>query len=179
MNPGSEIIFGDKWMWTDDPSGISPETPYEFCAKRDISKDHTGKIYGEFGKPFLWASFGKEGPDGPGLEYIYIATSSKSEIPTIDCSSKDSGGKDKQQEDYLPKYIKGDVVREWSDDPIAVTPSLPILWMSKRKSKRGIWQEFSNPIVWNEFKYSYEIHLTNDNCAIPAAVDGTYTIAAA
>jgi len=51
--------------------------------------------------------------------------------------------------------------------------------MSKRKSKRGVWQDFSDPIVWNEFKYSYEIHLTNDNCAIPAAVDGTYTVAAA
>lgn len=178
-NPGSEIIFGDKWMWTDDPSGISPETPYEFCAKRDISKDYSGKFYGEFGKPFLWASFGKEGPDGPGLEYVYIATSGKSEVPTIDCSSQDSRGHNKQDEDYLPKYIKGEVVREWSDDPIAVTPSLSILWMSKRKSKRGVWLDFSDPIVWNEFKYSYEIHLSNDNCAIPATVDGTYSIAAA
>lgn len=178
-NPGSEIIFGDKWMWTDDPSGISLEVPYEFCAKRDISKDYSGKFYGEFGKPFLWASLGKEGPDGPGLEYVYIATSSKSEVPTIDCSSQDSRGHNKQDEDYLPKYIKGEVVREWSDDPIAVTPSLPILWMSKRKSKRGVWLNFSDPIVWNEFKYSYEIHLSNDNCAIPATVDGTYSIAAA
>lgn len=178
MVSGSEINF-DNWIWTDNPSGISLENPYEFCAKRDITKDYSGKVYHEFEPPFLWASYGKEGPDGPGLEYIYIATSSKSEVPTIDCSSKDSRDHDEQQDDYLPKYIKGDVVREWSDDPIAVTPSLQIVWMSKRKSKQGTWQAFSNPIVWNEFKHSYEIHLTNDNCAIPAAVDGTYTIPAA
>lgn len=180
--PGQEIPFNTNYApvyWTDDPSGVTQEYPYEFCTRRYKSKDQSGICYEEFITPFVWASFGKEGPDGPGLEYVYIATSSKSEVPTIDCSSQDSRGHNKQDEDYLPKYIKGEVVREWSDDPIAVTPSLPILWMSKRKSKRGVWLNFSDPIVWNEFKYSYEIHLSNDNCAIPATVDGTYSIAAA
>lgn len=154
--------------WTDNPSGISDDMRYEFCSTRSIQKDSLGiTTYGEFSDPVFWAAFGKEGPDGPGVEYIYALSTSIEKKPSPPDIS----------EDYFQTddYVSGN----WTDNPQEVSYSYPILWMSQRKSKDGKWQEFSDPVIWNQYTRNYEIKLSNDNCSIPASKDGSYTADAA
>lgn len=180
--PGQEIPFDTNYApkyWTDDPSGVTTEFPYEFCSRRYKSKDQSGICYEEFITPFVWASFGKEGPDGPGLEYIYYLTPDSTTKPKIYTDNKDELGRSKQDDEYLPRV--GETLNDpcWSDDPLSVTSAMSTLWMSQRKGKHGKWGDFTEPIVWNTFKYTYELRLTNDNCSIPASVTGDYSLEAA
>lgn len=177
--PGQEIPFNTNYApvyWTDDPSGVTQEYPYEFCTRRYKSKDQSGICYEEFITPFVWASFGKEGPDGPGLEYIYYLTPDSTTKPEIHKNNKDDLGRSEQDDEYLPRI--GDNLNDpcWSDDPLSVTSAMSTLWMSQRKGKKGKWGDFTDPIIWNQFKYTYELRLTNDNCSIPASMSGDYSI---
>ena len=167
--PGGKVNLENFKYWTDDPSGISDDMRYEFCSTRSIQKESSGlTIYGEFSTPpVLWASFGKEGPDGPGIEYIYALSTGIDDKP----SPPDSGDSGFQEDNYAP--------RPWKDNPQEVSYSNPILWMSQRKSKDGVWQAFSDPVIWNQYTLNYEIKLSNDNCSIPASKDGSYTADAA
>lgn len=180
--PGQEIPFDTNYApkyWTDDPSGVTTEFPYEFCSRRYKSKDQSGICYEEFITPFVWASFGKEGPDGPGLEYIYYLTPDSTTKPKIYTNNKDDLQRSKQDDEYLPRV--GETLNDpcWSDNPLSVTSAMSTLWMSQRKGKHGKWGDFTEPIVWNTFKYTYELRLTNDNCSIPASVTGDYSLEAA
>lgn len=61
--------------WTDQPSSISLEMPIEAVSTR--KKESNGK-WGNFSKPVIWASWGEDGTDGDGVEYIFrIASSSE------------------------------------------------------------------------------------------------------
>lgn len=180
--PGQEIPFNTDYApkyWTDDPSGVTTEFPYEFCSRRYKSKDQSGICYEEFITPFIWASFGKEGPDGPGLEYIYYLTPDSTTKPEIYVNNVDDLGRSEQDDEYLPRV--GETLNHscWSDDPLSVTSAMSTLWMSQRKGKHGKWGDFTDPIIWNTFKYTYELRLTNDNCSIPASVSGDYSLDAA
>ena len=180
--PGQEIPFNTDYApkyWTDDPSGVTTEFPYEFCSRRYKSKDQSGICYEEFITPFIWASFGKEGPDGPGLEYIYYLTPDSTTKPEIYVNNVDDLGRSEQDDEYLPRV--GETLNHscWSDDPLSVTSAMSTLWMSQRKGKHGKWGDFTDPIIWNTFKYTYELRLTNDNCSIPASITGDYSLDAA
>ena len=177
--PGQEIPFNTNHApiyWSDDPNGVTTEFPYEFCSRRYKSKDQSGMCYEEFITPFVWASFGKEGPDGPGLEYIYYLTPDSTTKPEIHVNNVDDLGRSEQDDEYLPRV--GETLNHscWSDDPLNVTSAMSTLWMSQRKGKHGKWGEFTDPIIWNTFKYTYELRLTNDNCSIPASITGDYSL---
>lgn len=162
---GGEIEFGELSYWTSDPKGISSEERFEFASIREIGVDETGIThYGSFSTPFIWAAFGKEGPDGPGVEYIYKLSNTKPE-------QVKAGGDDYQQSGHTPDG--------WSDDPLEVSYGNPILWMSQRKKVNGIWGDFTDPVIWNQFNLTYTLVLSNENCSIPSAADGSYTLEAA
>lgn len=169
---GREIFTGgvhEYKGWTDDPQGVSAQSEYEFICKRSIKPSPLGSIYSKFSNPVLWASFGKEGPDGPGLEYIYKLTNIKENPEAPDIDNIDSS--EFQKADYVPDG--------WDDDPLEVSIDNPYLWMSQRKGSDGYWSEFSKPVLWNEYSATYEIRLSNDNCTIPASISGAYTLEAA
>lgn len=62
--------------WTDQPSSISLEMPIEVVSTRKKGSD--GK-WGNFSKPVIWASWGEDGTDGDGVEYIF-RIASRSEV---------------------------------------------------------------------------------------------------
>jgi hypothetical protein len=86
--------------------------------------------YEEFITPFVWASFGKEGTDGPGLEYIYYLTPDSTTKPEIHVNNVDDLGRSEQDDEYLPRV--GETLNHscWSDDPLNVTSAMSTLWMS-------------------------------------------------
>lgn len=172
--PGS-VNFPNSYGWTDDPTGITQEQPQEWCSTRSITPEGYGSItYGDFCEPFIWASFGEEGPDGPGVEYIYYLTPNSTR-PEIYTNNKDEQGLSEEDDEYLPRI--GNSLNDpcWSDDPLETTYDTPYLWMSSRKSKDGVWQEFSTPVIWNQFGITYKLKLSNDNCTIPCKNSNSYT----
>lgn len=172
---GGPIQFHEYNYWTNDPLGVTDTDQYEFCSIRTISYDDLGNaIYHKFVDPFIWAAFGKEGPDGPGLEYIYILSKSENEKPITNESFIDINNKSRNDDEYLPRNGESEDSPSWSDNPLTVSSEYSILWMSQRKGTYGSWESFTQPVIWNKFSQSYELKLSNDNCSIPSSSDGTY-----
>ena len=65
--------------WTDHPLGIvgdsdNPENNWRVEYMCQHIKDPDTKQWGEFTEPILWASWGEDGNDGDGIEYIFAVT---------------------------------------------------------------------------------------------------------
>lgn len=110
--------------WTDDPSGVSEDYPYEWVCIRK-RKDGT---WGDFSDPALWAKWGR---DGDFYEYRYAVNGSRLSPPSLDVTSPEPEGwttvmppvGDLQ---YLwltiaKKTSKGALLQNWSD-PKRITP---------------------------------------------------------
>lgn len=124
----------DKYIpsgWTDKPQGVTEMDPSEWISMR--TKNNL--LWSEFSTPALWSNWGEKGMDGDGCEYIYKQTSTfVSPDRPLDMS---------QTDDYVPEG--------WTDDPQGVSESLPYEWVCTRKSKNGVWKEFSAPALWAKF----------------------------
>lgn len=128
--------------WTDDPTGPSAESPYEWTSKRVKA----GNVWGVYSAPSLWSKYsfdgapGEDGKDGPGVEYIYTRTESedREELPAVP-----------------PKETPYDDPPEpWTDDPVGVDYTHRYEWVSKRTSdSEGVWGEFSTPSIWARYSY--------------------------
>ena len=73
---------GQKGYWTDQPLAIDPDDyPVEVMCqrKKNILDPNTGtKTWGPFAGPIIWSSWGEDGMDGDGVEYIFrIATNAE------------------------------------------------------------------------------------------------------
>lgn len=74
---GQNGVYPDDFVpnaWTDDPTGISEDFPYEYVAIRTCAIDANGKRTWEnrpFHGPLLWSKWGQDGLDGPGIEFIF------------------------------------------------------------------------------------------------------------
>lgn len=122
----------DRVAWTDNPSGVSIQYPYEFVSKRT-------KVDGKWG-PFswpaaVWAKFGVNGQDGNGIEFIFKRTTN-SNSPARPTSSP-------QQDDYIP------VSEGWTDNASGTNQSYPYEWMCKRKKLNNLWGAWTQPVVWS------------------------------
>ncbi len=56
--------------WTDEPSGVSASTPFEFVSVRKY--DGTTKTWGAFSEPKVWAHFAVDGTSGIINNYIIV-----------------------------------------------------------------------------------------------------------
>lgn len=73
---------GQKGYWSDQPFSIDPdEYPVEVMCqrKKNVVDPSTGiKKWGDFIGPVIWSSWGNDGMDGDGIEYIFrVATESE------------------------------------------------------------------------------------------------------
>ena len=79
------IPTNDAWRykWLDHPEGIEPEWRVEACCvrvKRPVTSDTATEDeeqvmeWSEWYGPFIWASWGEDGIDGDGVEYIFCVT---------------------------------------------------------------------------------------------------------
>ena len=117
--------------WTDNATGVSTATPFEWCSRR---KKLAG-VWGAFGTPF---AFGKQGQDGPGTEFVYIRTTANV-VPTTPTTTTAQRGTD----DYVPTG--------WTDDPVGPDETNPFEWISVRNGSTKNWGEFSTPAQWANY----------------------------
>lgn len=140
-NPGDD--------WTDDPKGVTIEYPVEWVCER--VKPQGESKWSDWGKPAVFSHYGKDGIDGPGVEYVFILDDIDpyvngnvvipnhiKQITTLSAN---------QDIDYEPEYDG----YKWQDDVQQVTKLLPYCWCSIRRKKNGVWGQFETPTLWNQY----------------------------
>lgn len=113
--------------WTDDPVGPTREFPFEWVSSRRKEKG----IWSSFSQPALWSRFAE---DGKETEFIYFRT---------EVNRQPSTPLTFQVDDYVPDG--------WTDDPMGVTSFYLYEWVSKREKKKGVWGNFSVPVIWAKY----------------------------
>ncbi len=127
--PSSANVDGDVPAgWTDNPSGVSESNQYEWMCNRTKVED----TWSDWNGPTVWSKWGANGKDGDGVEYIYQRTS------TNVAPDRPTGSSDEDE------YVPGG----WTDNPTGVSDRYMYEWVCIRKSKDGVWGEFSNPALW-------------------------------
>ena len=145
---------GQKWY--DRAQSIDPVT-YKTCwvAQRMKAINSSEWVYTS---PILWANWGSDGIDGDGVEYIFFLTDDAhqsvgkwtSDAPNFKISYTNPGTVNGVSTEYDNK-VDDWVPKGWTDEPQDVAPNKGFYeFCSIRKSKDGIWQEFSEPSLWSK-----------------------------
>lgn len=151
--------------WTDRPSGITSIYKYEWVSTRKY--DLVKKLWGEFSKPAMMSRWGEDGKDGDGIEYVYIRTIDEVNpgAPKIPERWMDMDNEYQTNDEYavfLKEY-------GWTDEPVGTEKNgYKFEWVSVRKQKDGVWQQFSKPALWSSYgkdgdDVEYIYFLNNDN----------------
>lgn len=142
--------------WTDHPQGISREMKAEYMC----SHTKNGNMWGEWVGPVLWSSWGEDGMDGDGIEYIYAVTSEYGADNIVGSLPKSTNPllKDHWQDNEIWDYIKESNLESefapWTDDPSDVDQEHPYEWVAMRyrnwntDEEHSVWGEFSKPVLW-------------------------------
>lgn len=159
--------------WTDSPCGISETNKVEYMCQRtkEAGKE---KPWSDWVGPTLWASWGEDGNDGDGVEYIFAITTvnirpSTETLPSSANTDLAEHWQDPEIFDYIREnkvtgYRNVDGVdmyngydndrsglSGWTDDPQDVEESQPFEWVSIRKRKDNVWGDFSEPKLWAHY----------------------------
>lgn len=124
--------------WTDNPSGIASNMPYEWVCSREIENG----TWSDWNGPVLWSAWGRNGTDGDGVEYIFKRTSN-STAPSNPAPSDWSTNASYQADDYIPSG--------WEDNPPSLDANNPYMWVCIRKGHTGSWEKFSDPALWSHY----------------------------
>lgn len=151
--------------WTDNAQGINGSSyNYEYVAVREF--DNSTKRWSKFSKPVPFATWGKSGLDGDGVEYIYLLTDTAYEW--VDDGQTYSNYDPRKwfasSGNYQSKDYHGDSTYRWTDNPQSLNDTYAYQYVSTRNygkyttsgqysstltSKR--WGYFSKPALWNEY----------------------------
>ena len=125
--------------------GISEEKKVEYMCTR--SKDADG-LWGQWSQVNLWSSWGEDGIDGDGVEYIFAVTQHlndqteqanlRHKLPKMDGSGPhdlSSHWQDPEIWDYIKESGWENDYSPWTDDPSDVSPSEPYEFVSIRRKK--------------------------------------------
>ena len=139
--------------WSDEPSGISQSSKYEFFSTRTKNAENE---WGDWSTPVLWSKYGTNGQDGDSVQYIYIRTRTEDvpDNPTPD----DFLTNDEYQSssEWIPSEDES-LEFQWEDDPQGVTDEVKYEWVSSRKytftadGTDKMWYGFSTPTLWAKF----------------------------
>ena len=147
--------------WEDHPLGIigdsdNPEENWRVEYMCQHIKDEEGN-WGEFSDPILWASWGEDGNDGDGIEYIFAVTkdySAPGNIPKSTDARLADHWQDPEIWDYIVKQGLDSHYAPWTDDPSNVSAEEPYEWVCIRRSKwdaaneHSVYSEFGDPVLW-------------------------------
>lgn len=152
-NPGAvTVVNGVPEVpvgWTDHPSGVTKDVPYEYCSCVTSNKGKWGTMWSE---PFVWSHFGQNGMDGDGIEYIYYVALI---APTNNLPESWANDEGFQNNEYI-KYGSG-----WTDNPQDLDseefgPGYK-QWVSVRKKysdnegQEPYWHAYSAPALWSYY----------------------------
>ncbi len=146
--------------WFDTPQGITEDMRYEFISYRTKSDGNWSK----FTHPALWSSYGHDGTDGAGVEYIFFkgrtapldnATQNPNKWYTDEQSKADVNKQSYNHDEYI-KPGSG-----WVDDPVNIEPGESV-WVSIRKYRNdtdaesaeavgAYWHQYSEPALWSHY----------------------------
>lgn len=179
--------------WTDEPSGIDGETYLvEVVCSRKAKLDETGAFVGwdEWSAPTIWAMWGEDGNDGPGVEYIFRVTGpdmTSAELYNEFIANDVFNHTDYQKDGFYPGNEWG-VDLDWMDEPQDVDKKQPLEWVSIRKgivnqeTGKVTWGEFSEPKIWGKYsedgfsyKTSYVFARSNEYPGDPVGGDYTHS----
>lgn len=123
--------------WTDDPSGVSEEVPFEWVSKRKF--DGTNQAWGEWSKPKLWASWGQKGDTGLSATFRYQAMVKTAEKPVIENRKAPEPGD--QWQKLIPELLPNMTLwacqaLTYEDGSIYCDTSLP----EEKQGWQGPWQ---------------------------------------
>lgn len=154
--------------WTDDPSGVNAENPYEFCSQRKtkIVTDQEGKkqvVWDNWSEPALWSIY-KEGPQGPGgnpgpvgpagdtYETVYGLTgNSLPTVKSIDATVTDANNKTVADDGYLPNFVFDGTSVAATAEPQGVSSTNRYEYQSTRRKHNDVWGPFSAPALHSNF----------------------------
>lgn len=133
--------------WTDHPSGVTKDVPYEYCSVVISTKGQWGSYWSQ---PFVWSHFGQNGMDGDGVEYIYYASTF---APSNNLPSTWTDDEDFQNREYIRENSG------WTDDPqdLEELGSGYKQYVCVRKKyadtdgQAAYWHAYSDPALWGYY----------------------------
>lgn len=146
---------GQKWY---DRAQAIDSTNNKACWAAQRVKYSTNSDWIYSNSPILWANWGSDGTDGDGVEYIFFQTDDAhqaagkwySDAANFNISYTNPGtvngvttNYDNTLDDWVPQG--------WTDEPQDVSEDVFYEFCSIRKSKNGVWQEFSVPALWAKY----------------------------
>lgn len=148
--PKSENINGYvPEGWSNHPEDISPEQRCIWACYRLKEND----VWGEWFGPVLWSSYGERGTDGDGVEYIFkILKNDRGFEDEVSIDNPVTPDDWETNVSYqTPEYLPGD---DWVDESIDIYSDeykeyYVVQFVSTRKRKKGVWQPFSDAVVWS------------------------------
>ena len=126
--------------WTDNPSGITSNMPYEWVCSREINNG----TWSDWNGPVLWSAWGQDGTDGDGVEYIFKKTPN-STAPVNPTPTNYASNTEYQKDEWLPKSAG------WADNPPSLSTAEPFMWVCIRKGHKGSWGAFNGPALWSHY----------------------------
>ena len=130
--------------WTSEPS--TPTDGKFTWMSQSLFQDNK---YGEWSNPTrITGDNGKDGEDGKSFEFIYInyTPGDNGAYPSIsyDTYIDDNGiEQNPDNDDFVP--------RGWTDNPTGVSEKNQYEWFSTREKVKGIWSQFSFPVIWSKW----------------------------
>jgi hypothetical protein len=152
-----------RGQWYDNPQGISPNMRFEFMSYRTKNDG----VWSRFITPMLWCTYGRDGIDGDGVEYIFF----KGEFPPADNAIQnpnkwytDEQSRNGETDGDGKKYNSSEYIlrgSNWADDPESLGPGESI-WVSIRKYRNDVdttssetpdsyWHQYSEPALWAHY----------------------------
>ena len=169
-------------VWEEHPQGISADYKAEFMCQSTYSEEEG---WSQWAGPFLWSSWGEDGMDGDGIEYLFAITNNNTDAEKEELKNKLPKSKDfpdKWQEPEIWDIIRKSGIEyvyfPWTDDPKDVGPNEPYEWVSIRRRKwdkslsKGVYGEFSDPIFWAKWtKDPIIVDLSNEMDSVTTGSD--------
>lgn len=167
---------GNGYFWTDNPSGIQDvdgmRVEYVSIRFSEWNYETEQMEWGDWSAPKPWATWGRKGQDGDGVEYIFTTSSGFNAIPDNPTprTSLSPGSVDPHSSfieidtsytnpETEKKWTDDDFVPiGWSDDPLELSENTDkYQWVSMRRQKKDpitkeqYWGAFSDPVIWSMF----------------------------
>ena len=173
--------------WTDNPQGVDGlGNKYEYMCVR--YKNVGSSSWSAYSTPVIWSSFGENGMDGDGYEYIFKhfehPQTWANSVTNTDAANNIQGGDDNPNNwstslsGFQNRDFCGPQGHEWSDDPQGISSTYQYEYVSTREYKlwpgetEKRWGTFSVPTLWSNYALAsdggnYEFRYTNTSISNP------------